>query len=320
MSKSTDLKTLQQELQQALNLIDDYSTAKNVRSNLAVDGEGLTNTQSLLKRCANVVSEDQSNKKPTLRIIHHFACSGGTLISKCIAAQPNVFLLSELHPTTRHGLDWSKATYTPRDIVTQAYYAKVPDVEELAEKIFVENIQNSCRHITAKGGYLVIRAHSHADYCMDMPTPEVDTVTRLLSPHFEIKQLVSIRNPIDSFLSLRNNNWVHFSPNSFDEYCLRLISFLKGFNKDNIIRYEDFVDTPEEVISQCSALLDIPINEDFFYYKDVFKVSGDSGRSGVEIKRRERKEISKQYKKEIAESENFKEICKYFGYSGCEGL
>ncbi|WP_139788474.1 hypothetical protein [Halomonas sp. BC1] len=134
MRESIDLKTLQRELQQALKLINDHSAIHNDTSKAEPDVEGLNNTQSLLERCAAVVEQDNVSAKPTLRIIHHFACSGGTLISKCLAAQPNVFLLSELHPTTRLAFNEEHALYTPRDITTQAFYGRLPQLDNLAEK------------------------------------------------------------------------------------------------------------------------------------------------------------------------------------------
>ena len=36
--------------------------------------------------------------KPLLRTIHHLACTGGTVISKCLAAMPDVALISEVNP------------------------------------------------------------------------------------------------------------------------------------------------------------------------------------------------------------------------------
>src|SRR5690554_2246332 len=189
MPEPTDLKTLQQELQQALSLINNYSATHNDIDTAVLDTEGLNNTQSLLERCAAVVNADKANTKPTLRIIHHFACSGGSLIAKCLAAQPNVFLLSELHPTTRLGTNIKKAAYTPRDITTQAIYGRVPSVDALAEKLFINGIIETEKHIRERGGHLVIRALTHADYCTEKPIPEVDTLTRLLEPHFDIKHL-----------------------------------------------------------------------------------------------------------------------------------
>ena len=316
MPESTDLKTLQKELQQALSLINDYSAARNDTSTAVLDTGGLHNTQSLLERCAAVVSASNANTKPTLRIIHHFACSGGTLISKCLAAQPNVFLLSELHPTTRLGLNINKAAYTPTDITTQAVYGRVPNVDGLAEKLFVSGIIETEKHIRERGGYLIIRAHTHADYCTDKPMPEIDTLTRLLEPHFNIKHLVTVRNPIDSFMSLRSNGWVHFKPDSFDEYCGRLLKFLEPFDKENIVKYEDFVEQPEKHLREIAEILGLDQVNGNFDCIDIFKVSGGSGRGGIKIEARPRRELSEDYVKEILESNYFSLIGKGLNYKG----
>ena len=39
-----------------------------------------------------------SSKLPPIRVVHHWACSGGTIISRSLAQLPNVVLLSEVHP------------------------------------------------------------------------------------------------------------------------------------------------------------------------------------------------------------------------------
>ena len=36
--------------------------------------------------------------RPTLRLVHHMARSGGTLISRCLGCMSGVLLLSEIHP------------------------------------------------------------------------------------------------------------------------------------------------------------------------------------------------------------------------------
>ncbi|WP_020210036.1 sulfotransferase [Gilvimarinus chinensis] len=307
MSTSTDLKTLQQELQQALSLINSYSAA-NGDTPPPLDSSSFGNTQSLLERCAAVVDAEKDNSKPTLRIIHHFACSGGTLISKCLAAQPNTFLLSELHPTTHLGMNINKASYTPRDITTQAIYGQVPQVRKLAETLFVSGIKETDQHIRELGGQLIIRAHSHADYCTTEPTPDVDTITRLLEPHFNLKHLVTVRHPVESFISLRENKWVHFEPDNFDEYCRRLLKFLKAFNKSSIIRYEDFVAHPKKMIKEVAKKLDLNQVSDDFEHIDIFKISGDSGRSGREISKRPPKVPSNELAGEIKNSKYFQQL------------
>ncbi|MBZ9610314.1 hypothetical protein [Rheinheimera maricola] len=317
MSKQQDtmpnLSELQLQLQQALALIENNNI--NKPDVALTDLRSFHNTESLLQRCEQVVQASQP-QKPILRIIHHFACSGGTLISKCIAAQPNVFLLSELHPTTLLGFNSNKGTYTPRDILTQALYSRIPDIDTLAETVFVQNVIETERHVRERGGYLVLRAHTHADYCTNAAVPEVDSLTRLLSPHFDIKQLVTVRNPIDSFLSLRQNGWVHFKPDSFDEYCGRLLKFLNAFSEEQIVKYEDFVEQPDTVVKTCLQKLGLPIVTYGLDYIDVFKVSGDSGRSSAEIAPRPRKEVSESFKLEVTSSKAFAEINRKFFYQG----
>ncbi len=193
-------------------------------------------------------------------------------------------------------------------------FGGVPCVEELASKIFIEDIIKVHEHLDSLGGKLVIRAHSHADYCFEREVPNVDTVTRLLSPHFELKHLVTVRNPIDAFMSLRQNGWVHFSPDSFDEYCERFRRFLNGFEQAEIVSYEDLVEDPRATVKRCSDLLELDFIEDIFDYLDIFKVSGDSGRSGSKIAPRPRKPITDEYRREIMSSPSFQKLCKQYGF------
>ena len=67
---------LVQQLQQALTLIQQNNISKTLST--SEDVQGLGNTQSLLQRCEQVVQRGQEQQKPILRMIHHFACSGGT--------------------------------------------------------------------------------------------------------------------------------------------------------------------------------------------------------------------------------------------------
>ena len=46
------------------------------------------------------------NKMVTIRVLHHMARAGGTLISRCLGCMRNVILLSEIHP---HGAQYFNA-------------------------------------------------------------------------------------------------------------------------------------------------------------------------------------------------------------------
>jgi len=42
--------------------------------------------------------------RPLIHTLHHLACTGGTVLSKCLAAMPRVALVSEVNPLNRLGV------------------------------------------------------------------------------------------------------------------------------------------------------------------------------------------------------------------------
>lgn len=306
-----DIISLQKELKSVLSTIEGYSSTSK-KSLEQISDLKITDTQSLLERCESIVNTNE--QKPILRIIHHLACSGGTLISKTLAAQPNVFLLSELHPlTTLHKGNY-KPKFLPSDVTTQARYASVPNVDLLAMKLFRANISMASEHISKYGGKLVIRDHTHSDYCVGEGMVNESVVADILKDDFELKRVVTLRDPIDAYLSLIKNKWLHFEPKSFDEYCKRVWFFCQEYRDDQIFRYEDFVEEPVAVLESIANFLDLEFDEDFSDIFDIFKVTGDSGRSSDEIGPRERQELDDEFKFEISTSEYYKLISKRFNY------
>lgn len=254
-------------------------------------------------------------QKPVIRLIHHFACTGGTLISKCISALPNVFLLSEVHPYSNLHLNPARPKYLPSDIISLAKQACVIDVEELSDEIIQYSISSANKHVEKNGGILVLRDHSHSDFCVNKldSAPNLALV-RLLESKFTVQSLITIRNPIDSFLSLNKNGWRHFEPFNFDEYCRRICLFLEAYNHCNVVCYEDLVKMPERTMRQICDYLVLPYDESFKRLFGSFNVSGDSGRTGTVIAKRLRETMSDDFIREINESEYFKKIEKvYYG-------
>ena len=95
-----------------------------------------------------------------VRTIHHFSCSGGSLISKCISCMDNVFLLSELHPNS-----FSRLTFNPFDPIHQLL-VKEKNLWTLEKKIdeFTKRMTQAI-DILAKNNFLpVLRDHTHSDY------------------------------------------------------------------------------------------------------------------------------------------------------------
>jgi len=312
---SQTLIELQKQLDDALQLIHENDLLSDpLKLETGVSDKVLNiefaKSDSLLAQCEQVCEQFQS-EKPTLRIIHHFACSGGTLVSKCLSAMPNVFLLSEVHPYTDLQNNKAKPQYSPSDLSKLAIYAGVPEQKKLAGTIFIESVKAAHQHIDERGGILILRDHSHSDYCVGKQVHE-NTIVELLKDHFNIISLVTLRNPIDSYLSLVENGWGHFQPATFDEYCARLLAFLSHFKKEQIVFYEDFVQQPQQVLKQMSSKLKIPFDGMFECFFDVFSVTGDSGRKGIAIETRERREIADDLLLKVKSSENFRQIATRF--------
>lgn len=301
-----DLSLLSAELNAALELVSEFSGASPVENSEVEYGLELKGTHSLLERCKSVTSTVKDKRK--LRVIHHFACSGGTLISKCISSLPNVFLMSELQPTSLLHLGDGNPKFSPSDVITQARYAHVPNMNELAWKIFINSIEISNEHVQNLGGHLVVRAHTHSEFCIGPEIPKNSATIERLKSKFDLINIFTVRNPIDSYLSLNENGWVHFEPSTFDDYCNRLLACINQFEDSQVFKYEDIVSSPETSLREIASALDLPFTESFLDTFSAVKVTGDSGRTSDSISPRERKQLSKDFENEVLNSNAFKKI------------
>lgn len=303
-NQAHNLRQLRAELDSALTLIQNKNPSlANVE---APRTDLLAGTQSLLERCEQVVQQGKK-KKPVIRVIHHLACSGGTLISKCIAALPNVFLLSEAHPNSTL-VAKDKPRYSPSDIPALAKFAQIPNVDSLNKKLFIQNIKAVHEHIQASGGTLVVRYHTHSDYNVGSETPDHNVFKELMADIFDVKQVLTIRDPIDAFTSLKKNDWVHFNPDDFDEYCKRYLLHLSHFEDCEIFKYEDFVEQPSVILKKICDALDLPFEDSFEDTFGLFNVTGDSGRSSDVIGGRERL-ADHECVKLLSETQEYQKIC-----------
>ena len=123
-----------------------------------------------------------------------------------------------------------------------------------------------------------------------------------------------MRDPIDSYLSLVNNGWLHFSPNNFEEYCSRILQMLECYSETDIFLYEDFVEVPEETLQNICKVLELSYSEFFIDLFSLEAITGDSGRSAGIISKRKRREMSDSLKAEVEGSKSYQIIKNKFGY------
>ncbi|CAH1552854.1 hypothetical protein [Vibrio rotiferianus] len=306
----SSFELLKKQLDDTVGLIESTCVAEQTALNLPAAVDERADTQSLIARCESVCDKYQP-KRPTIRIIHHLACSGGTLISKCISAMPNVYLLSEVHPTQFAKNEIENICFSPTNIPLQSFYAGVPDIEKLCEKLFLSNVKLVHEHCEKIGADLVLRDHSHSDFTSDNAIYRTSKIIDVLSQEFDIISLVTLRDPAESFSSLQRNAWVRFEPASFEEYCKRVFAFLSYFNTSQIFTYESFVENPSVRMATMCEALDIKFNDCFEYIFDCAKVTGDSGRGGSIIERRP-VNLTKEVELTKASSASYKKILEQY--------
>jgi hypothetical protein len=276
----------------------------------ANDGASPDPLPSLLDQCGSLAS--QPTEREPVRLIHHFACTGGTLITKCLACSPNAHVLSEVDPLSP--IDPAGIKFAPGDMLRLTEYSnRSPGMEEKIS-LFMASFEALYDANYSKGLRLIVRDHAHSHFCRDEQVPERPTMEEMIGRRFETLSIITVRHPLDSYLSLRNNGWVTFSPPSLEEYAKRYKAFLAAYPGVNIFKYENFLTDAEQVIQQICTDLEIPFPYEF---RDLFiahSFSGDSGRKGDVIEPRERRSVPDGLISEAQKSREFNSLCQQLNY------
>jgi hypothetical protein len=257
--------------------------------------------------------EPDIQQKPPIRIIQHQSCTGGTLIAKCLASMPNVALMSEVHPLSQVRLN-SKLIFAPSDLAYLAFKGRFPLIDELAETIFKAEIEVISKHTNLLGKYLVLREHSHSDFFVGETAGKSSTLRRLLKEDYPILSVLTVRHPVDSYLSLRSNGWALFKPATFDEYCGRYLLFIDHNENIPLYKYEDFIRDPDAELKQICRALELPFSDDFKDVFDLNDLTGNSGRSSNIIAKRERRGFHDGFQQELEESLKYQKLVERLNY------
>jgi protein O-GlcNAc transferase len=200
--------------------------------------------------------------KPKIRVLHHLARCGGTLISRCLGSMQGVNLLSEVHPDTMNLID----------PVRQAkdWYSLVTDAEAKAWKRrggveFAQLLTLASFRAGQHGRALVLRDWTHIDYHgvpYTKPTMH-PRIVEALENNFEIVRTATVRHPIDAYLSLMKleiMKGVPLPPKNYLEGCER---FAEEAARIGFIRYEDFTREPDASLETICERLDVPFDSSY---------------------------------------------------------
>ena len=266
---------------------------------------------TLLAKGQKLARRGDPASAPVLRSVHHFACAGGTLISRCIASMPNTRVLSELDPLSPMA---PHTPFMPTDLISLLKISmRSVDQDELVN-VFLAGLKEVYRQSRLKGEHLVLRDHTHSHFTLGKSVPTRPTFRQILMAEYQVISLVTIRHPLDSYLSLNKNGWVGFSPATLEEYSCRYLDFLNHYKDVPTLRYEDFVLDPETEMQNIADLLDLKYNPDFQQIFPVIQLSGDSGRKSNVIGPRPRQTVSPGVAEETRQSVSYRNLCTRMGY------
>jgi hypothetical protein len=254
----------------------------------------------------------ESRSKPLIRTIHHLACTGGTVISKCVAAMPYVALLSEVNPLNRFGADFEPTN--PLLMLERSY--RQLSVNEIRE-VFQKQIAQVVQICVDDGVDLVIRDHSHTDFCIGERPAGLTPIFDFLGAEYELLSALTIRHPLDSYLGLLAQGWEkQFDPSTLSEYASRYHAFLDRYRDLPIFRYEEFCLDPAAFMLNLCEALELEYEPSFSERFGSIRLSGDSGRgSNIEISLRARREVPGSVNDEMASSAAYQDLISRLGYS-----
>lgn len=295
-------------LDDALGLLEEFSGT----GDLAPLAEG--SAASLLDQCMALCEQRRAIEPEPIRIVHHFACTGGSLICKCLAAMPNTQVLSEVDPLSTLPRDPEKLRFAPTDMVTLMRQSTRGTSAELTIELFLGSLAAIYAETTRSGQRLILRDHAHSHFCVGEEIPERPGLRAIVASAFPVLSVVTVRHPLDSFLSLSANRWRHFLPATFDEYCRRYLAFLGIYEGVPRVRYEDFVARPEQAMSALCERLELPFADSFLELFSVFRMTGDSGRGGNVIESKPRRPLEKGEADEWRDSPHYRQLSLLLGY------
>ncbi len=199
-------------------------------------------------------------KKPVVRILHHLARSGGTVISRCLGSMDEVVLLSEIHPygsqihnPVQQASEWFHL-FTSEEL--RAFQARA--------LTFVEAVEAIRQRVEDSGRLLVIRDWSHLDFTgvpfTEQPSYRL-TTAEVLSQHYHIVHTATVRHPLDQWISLNRLIMFNYGPRpQARPFMFGYLRFAELAKKMGYVRYEDFTRDSDAALRLLCERLQLPFN------------------------------------------------------------
>ena len=237
----------------------------------------------------------------TVRTLHHLACTGGTVISRCIAALPDVRLLSEVDPLSP--MPNPSDRFFPTDLIRMMRLGSRPVGQATEVRMFQAALAVLQADSEAHDLDLVLRDHAHGQFNTGNRLPDRPTLREMVAEIAPVRSLVTVRHPFDSYLSLCENGWCNFEPATLDVYALRYHPFL-----------DRYAGVTLSWVGKAAGILKFAFDPSFLEAFPHVTLSGNSGRSSDVISPRTRKPFSEVLRAEAHASTAFVNLLDRLGY------
>lgn len=309
MTTDASRAQLLEAIEDALTMLDAYRTDTREVGELAAPLPGL------LRQCEELCAQIGP---PPVRTLHHLASSGGTVISKCIAAMPNTILLSEIDPLSKIEVGRAEG-FAPTDLLLHLRRNIRAIPEQTLVKVFQAGLVALHKDLTACGQPLVLRDHAHSQFGTDEDPFARPTLREIIAEVLPLRSVVTLRHPLDAFLSMNHSvetlRWRRFHPFTLEEYAGRVLNFLARHDDVPVVLYEDFVADPDAALRRICTHLELTYSPVAVEVTSAVHLSGDSGRTGHVIARRARRPIPDEIAAQRDSSPTYGALCARFGYT-----
>lgn len=265
--------------------------------------------------------------KPTIRLIHHLARCGGTLISRCLGSMEKICLLSEINPR-------SIKMYNPLEQASKWHH--LFDLNDFVGKpiAFHDAIEVIRKKAEEQGKTLLVRDWTHIDYTAipfaDHPAYQLSLHLHL-EEHFNIKSIFTLRHPLDQWLSLykflrlmdveSQQRGGRLAKMTFEKFLCDYYNFAVVALQSTYFRYEDFTRNPNRELEKMCIALDAPFDPSYTEkWGDYWCITGDKageGRSTHEkvIQNLPRKQLDEKVEKFVLSNALYHECLRLLDYT-----
>ncbi len=277
----------------------------------------------LLLALAPRMGETKRMAKPTIRVLHHLARSGGTLISKCLGSMEGVFLLSEIHPLTEQvDAAYTRMVEAMNPLRQAIEWHRLPTEHDLRKLGKRERVEFSellvllAERAQSRGGALLVRDWTHLDFIARpfLPEPTLRlTTAEELRQVAEVESHITVRHPVDQLVSLSK---LGVMQGSWDlrEYFYAYRVFAEVAREVGFTRYEDFTRDPDGHLRRMCAALALPFDPGYAdRWPDYRKITGDNS-SFRTIQPVHHKELEPEQMEKIRALPDYQQAVALFGY------